>query len=80
MFLFEDNYKVYTIFEEKMMFHYEKTESWMSILEYSNENVEYEGFCPFLVVKLVRKYPQAEGVKVHKPPIGSLEEMQYDPD
>ena len=79
-FLFEDNNKVYTIFEGNMEFHQGKTGGWMLIGECSEEGVEDEGFCPFFVVTLIRKYPQAEGVKVHKPPVGSLEEMQYDPD
>ncbi len=52
----------------------------MLIGECSEEGVEDEGLCPFLVVTLVRKYPQVEGVKVIKPPVGSLEEIQYEHD
>ncbi len=63
-----------------MEFHQGKTGSWMLIGEYSEEGVEDEGFCPFLVVTLIRKYPQAEGMKVHKPPACSLQEKQYEPD
>ncbi len=52
----------------------------MLIGEYSEEGVEDEGFCPFLVVTLIREYPQVEGAKVHKPPVDSLVEIQYEPD
>ncbi len=51
----------------------------MLIGECSEECMEVEGFCPFLVVTLIRKYSQAEGVKVHNPPVGNLEEMQFEP-
>ncbi len=79
-FLLEDYNKVYTIFEGNMEFHHGKSCGWMLLGECSEEGVEDEGFCPYLVLTLIRKYPQAEGVKVHKPPVGSLEEMQYNPD
>ncbi len=46
----------------------------------SEEGIEDEGFCPFLVVTLIKKYPQAEGMKVHKPTVGSFEEKQYELD
>ncbi len=39
----------------------------MLIGECSDEAVEDEGFCPFLVVTLVRKYPQTEDMRVHQP-------------
>ncbi len=52
----------------------------MLIEECSKKGVEDKGFCPYLVVTLIRKYPQAEGVKVHKPPVVRLEEMHYEPD
>ncbi len=52
----------------------------MLIGECSEEGIEDEGFCPFPVVTLIRKYPQAEGMKVHEPPAGSLEEKKYDLD
>ncbi len=71
---------MYIIFEGNMEFHQGETGNWMSIGECSEEGIEDEGFYPFLVVTLIRKYPQAEVVKVHKPPAGSLEEMQYEPD
>ncbi len=57
-----------------------KTAGWMLIGEYSEEGIEHEGFCPFLDVTQVREYPQGEGMKVHQPPVGSLEEKQYKPD
>ncbi len=63
-----------------MEFHQEKAGGWMLIGECSEESIEDEGFCPFLVVTLIRKYPQEAGMKVHKPPAGSPEEMQYEPD
>ncbi len=63
-----------------MEFHGGKTGGWMLIGECSEEGVEDEGFCPFLIVTLIRKYPQVEGVKVIKPPLGSLEKIQYEPD
>ncbi len=68
------------MFEGNMEFHQGKTGDWMLIGECLEEGIEDEGFCPFLVVTLTRKYPQAEGMKVHKPPVGSLEEMHYEPD
>ncbi len=71
--------KVCTIFEGNMEFHQKKTSGWMLIGECLEEGIEDEGFCPFLVVTLIRKNPQAEGMKVHKPPVGSLAEMQYEP-
>ncbi len=52
----------------------------MLLGECSEKGVEDKGFCPFIVVTLIRKRPQAKGMKVHKPPVGSLEEMQYEPD
>ncbi len=52
----------------------------MLIGECSEEGIEDEGFCPFLVVTLVRKYPQANGMKTHKTTVGNLEEEQYEPD
>ncbi len=63
-----------------MEFHQGKTGGWMLIGECSEEGIEDEDFCPFLVVTLVRKYPPAEGMKIHQPPVGSLEEKQYKPD
>ncbi len=62
-----------------MEFNQGRSGGWMLIGEYSEEGIEDEGFCPFLVVTLIKKYPQAEGMKVHKPAVGSLEEMQYEP-
>ncbi len=50
-----------------MEFHQGKTGGWMLIGECPKEGIEDEGFCPFLVVTLIRKYPQEAGVKVHKP-------------
>ncbi len=79
-FLFEDNDKVNTLFEGNMEFHQGKTGSWMLIGKCSEEGIEDEGFSPFLVVTMIRKYPQVEGMKVIKPPVGSLEEIQYEPD
>ncbi len=79
-FLFKDNNKVYTIFEGNMEFYHGETGGWMLIGKCSEEIIEDEGFCPILVVALVRKSPQGEGVKIHQPPIGSLEEKQYEPD
>ncbi len=55
-------------------------DGWMLIGEFLDEDVEDESFCPFLVVTLVRKYPQANGMKVHQPIVGSLEEKYYKPD
>ncbi len=52
----------------------------MLIGKCSEEALEDEGFCPFLVVTLVRKYPQAEGMKINQPPVGSLEGKQYELD
>ncbi len=63
-----------------MEFHPGKTGGWILIGECSEEGIGDEGFCLFLVVKLIRKYPQAGGMKEHKPPVGSLEDMQYEPD
>ncbi len=65
--MFEDNNKVYTIYEGHMEFHRGKAGGWMLIGEFSDEDIEDKGFCPFFVVTLVRKYPQVEGVKVHQP-------------
>ncbi len=48
----------------------------MIIEEWSEEDVEDEGFSLFLVLTLIRKYPQATGVKVHQPFVISLEEKQ----
>ncbi len=48
-----------------MEFHCGKTGGWMLIGECFEEDVEDEFFCPFFVVTLIRKYSQAEGVKVH---------------
>ncbi len=76
-FLFEDNNKVYTIFEGNMEFHQGKTGGWMLIGDCLEEGVDDEGFCQFLVVTLIRKCPQAEGVKVHKLAVGNLEEKYY---
>ncbi len=45
----------------------------MLIGQCSEEGIEDEGFSLFLIVTLVRKYPQAEGMKVNQPPICSLE-------
>ncbi len=75
-FLFEDSNKVYTIFKGGMEFHQGKTGGWMLIGECCEGGIEDEGFCPFLVV---RKYPQAEGVKIHQPPVG-IHKKQYKPD
>ncbi len=61
-----------------MEFHQGKSGGWMLIGECLEEGVEDQGYYVYLVVTLIRKYPQAEGVKVCKPPVGSLEEMQYD--
>ncbi len=58
-----------------MEFHQGKTGGWMLIGECSEEGIEDEGFCPFLVVTLIRKYPQTEAMKLNNPPVGSLEEM-----
>ncbi len=63
-----------------MEYYCRKTGGWMLIGECSEEVIEDEGFCPILVVALVKKYPQGEGVKIHQPPRGSLEEKQYEPD
>ncbi len=49
----------------------------MIIGECAEDGVEDEGFCLCLVVTLIQKYSQVEGVKVHKPSEGSLEEKQY---
>ncbi len=54
-----------------------KIDAWMLIGECSDEDVDVEGFYQFLVVAMIRNYPQAEGIKVHKPSVGSLEEQQY---
>ncbi len=77
---FEDNHKIYTLFDGNIECHHGKAGVWRVIGECSEEDVEDEGFCPFLVVTLIRKYPQAEGVKVHQPLVGRLEEKQYNPD
>ncbi len=79
-FLFEDNNRVYTIFEGNMEFHQGKTGGWMLIGECLEEGIEDEGFCQLLVVALIRKYPQAEGMKIHQPAVGSLEEKHYEQD
>ncbi len=63
-----------------MEFHHGKIGGWMLTRECSDEDVEDEGFCPYLVVTKIQKYPQAEGMKVHQPLVGSLEEKQYKPD
>ncbi len=73
--MFEDNNRVYTIFEGNLEFHQGKTGGWMLIGECFEEGIEDEGFCLNLVITLIRKYPQSEGMKVSKPPVGSLEEM-----
>ncbi len=78
--MFEDTDKVYTIFEGNMEFHQGKTGGWMLIGECCEKGIEDEGFSPFLIVTLVRKFLQAEGVKVHHPPVDSIEEKQYEPD
>ncbi len=79
-FLFKDNYIACTIYEGNIEFHRGKTYGLMLIGECSEEGVEDEDFCPFLFVILVSKYPHAEGVKIHQPLIGCLEEKQYYPD
>ncbi len=56
-FLFEDNNKVYTIFEGNVVYHQVKTGGWVFIGECSEEGIEDEGFCPFLVVTLIRNNP-----------------------
>ncbi len=77
--MFEDNNKVYTIYEDYVEFDQGKSCGYVLIGEFSEKDVEDEGFCPFLVVALVRKHPQAEDMKVHQPPVSSLEEKQYKP-
>ncbi len=47
--------------------------------ECANECVEDECFCPFLVVSFIQNNPQAEGVKVHKPPLGNLDKKKCEP-
>ncbi len=59
-----------------MEFHQGKTGCWTLLEECSEEGDEDAGFCPFLVVRLIWKYIQAEGIKVKKPPVGSLEVKQ----
>ncbi len=56
-----------------MEFHQGKTGCWMLMGEHSEDDI-LEGFCPFLVVTLIRKYPRAHGMKVHQCPVGSLKE------
>ncbi len=45
----------------------------MLIGECADEGVEDEGFCSFLVVTLIQNYPQAEGMKLYRPSMGSWE-------
>ncbi len=75
-FLFEDNEKVCTVFEGSMKFHQKKTSGCMLREECSEESVEDEGFSPLLNAILIQKYPQAEGINEHKPPVSSLEGQQ----
>ncbi len=77
-FLFADNDKIYDIFKGIMEFHCGKTGDWIG--ECYEDGIEDEGFCQYLFVTLIRKYPQVTGVKMHQPPVGSLEEKQYEPD
>ncbi len=46
--------------------------------ECTDEGVEEESsFCPIHIVTLIWNNPQAEGLKVHKPSLQSLEEQHY---
>ncbi len=46
---------------------------WLLLIgQCSEEGIEDEGFCLFLIVTLVRKYHKAKGMKVNQPPVCSL--------
>ncbi len=77
--LFKYNCEVHTVDKGNIEFWHRKTGGWILIRKGTDEHVEDECFCPCLFVTQIWNYPQAEGMKVNKPCVGSLEENQYEP-
>ncbi len=63
---------MFTIHEGNCEFRHGRSGGWQLIGICADEDVEDEPFCPFVVVTMICKFHQSEGIKVHTPPPGSL--------
>ncbi len=79
-FYLPDTEETYHVDDNGIQFLSGRSKGWNIYGNSHKPRVEEESLTPFLAVQLLQDTPQATGVKVERPLLGSEDEELYDPD